>query len=284
MGRKSPKTSEKISIPLIRYGIPLSVMGLLLKQGIDIDLIRTAIIALITISILIIFIRRIPLLKNQFYPNYSLLLGGLIGNTSFLGFPIALALLPENTINFTVGFDLGTTLFAWIFGPYLLPKNDVNYSLFNFTKIFSLILKSPATRGIIGVLLIYLLGFEDKFGKIIFIPTLGVIAIAVIVVGTRLGIIFNQKTQIFNFGKGIKYAFLMKLFIFPLFIYIICKFFNLNSIETKAIVLQAGTPTAISTILMAEAYKTNQDIAAKILFTTTIFSFFTIPIINLIIQ
>ena len=259
-------------------------MGLLLKQGIDIDLIRTAIIALITISILIIFIRRIPLLKNQFYPNYSLLLGGLIGNTSFLGFPIALALLPENTINFTVGFDLGTTLFAWIFGPYLLPKNDVNYSLFNFTKIFSLILKSPATRGIIGVLLIYLLGFEDKFGKIIFIPTLGVIAIAVIVVGTRLGIIFNQKTQILNFEKGVKYAFLLKLFIFPLFIYIICKFFNFNSIETKAIVLQAGTPAAISTILMAEAYKINQDIAAKILFTTTIFSFLTIPLINLIIQ
>ena len=284
MGRKSPKTSEKISIPLIRYGIPLSVMGLLLKEGIDIDLIRTAIIALITISILIIFIRRIPLLKNQFYPNYSLILGGLIGNTSFLGFPIALALLPENTINFTVGFDLGTTLFAWIFGPYLLQKNDVNYSLINFTKIFSLILNSPASRGVIGVLIVYLLGFQDKLGKIIFIPTLGVIAIAVIVVGTRLGIIFNQKTQIFNFEKGIKYAFLLKLFIFPLFIYIICKFFNLNSIETKAIVLQAGTPTAISTILMAEAYKTNQDIAAKILFTTTIFSFLTIPIINLIIQ
>ena len=44
-------------------------------------------------------------------------------------------------------------------------------------------------------------------------------------------------------------------------------------------VLQAGTPSAVSTILMAEAYKTNQKIAATILFTTTLISIITIPIL-----
>ena len=40
IGKRKPKFSEHIALPLIKYGIPLSVMGLLLKEGIDLDLIR----------------------------------------------------------------------------------------------------------------------------------------------------------------------------------------------------------------------------------------------------
>ena len=41
IGKRKPKLSEIIALPLIKYGIPLSVMGLLLKEGIDLDLIKT---------------------------------------------------------------------------------------------------------------------------------------------------------------------------------------------------------------------------------------------------
>ena len=101
IGKYKPNASEKISIPLIKFGIPLSVMGLLLKVGINTDLIKTALIAFFTISIFILIINNSPNL-SKIFPNYSLQLGGLIGNTSFLGIPIAIALLPTNTINFTI--------------------------------------------------------------------------------------------------------------------------------------------------------------------------------------
>ena len=123
IGKRKPKLSELISLPLIKYGIPLSVMGLLLKEGIDLDLIKTALIAFLSIGFLIVLINIFQFFKT-ILPNYSLQLAGLIGNTSFLGIPIALALLPTSTINFTIGFDLGTTLFAWIFGPFFLKKED----------------------------------------------------------------------------------------------------------------------------------------------------------------
>ena len=71
------------------------------------------------------------------------------------------------------------------------------------------------------------------------------------------------------------------MFIFPLLIFVTSKILNFDLYQTSAVVLQAGTPTAISTILMAEAYKTNQDIAAKTLFSTTILSIITIPLITL---
>ena len=258
-------------------------MGLLLKAGINIDLINSAILAFFSIACFIICINYIPALKNIF-PNYSLQFSGLIGNTSFLGIPIAIALLPTETINFTIGFDLGTTLFSWIFGPYLLQKTSTNYSFLNYKKLVFSIFNSPASRGIIGVLIIYLSGLDSKIGNFLWIPARIVIYLAIIVVGARLGIITNSKKVIFQFKENIKYSLILKLFILPIFVYVLCRILNFEVMETTALVLQAGTPSAISTILMAEAYKKQRELAAKALFITTIISTATIPLIFLIIN
>ena len=277
IGKRKPKLSESIAIQLIRYGIPLSVMGLLLKEGIDTDLIKTALIAFFSIGFLIILINHLTFLKTRL-PNHSLQLAGLIGNTSFLGIPIAMALLPTSTINLTIGFDLGTTLFAWIFGPFFLQKKDNSNDNLQFKELLKAILNSPATRGIIGVLVAYLFGLEGILGDYLWIPARIVIFLAIVIVGTRLGIITNNKTRFFNLDKGVRFSIILKLFIFPLITYFVSKILNFDLNETSAVVLQAGTPSAVSTILMAEAYKTNQKIAATILFITTIISIITIPI------
>jgi len=253
-------------------------MGLLLKEGIDFDLIKTALIAFFAIGFLIILINYFSITKT-ILPNYSLQLAGLIGNTSFLGIPIALALLPTSTINFTIGFDLGTTLFAWIFGPYLLQKKTNNNTVLNLKKLLNAILNSPASRGIVGVLIVYLFGLENILGDYLWIPARIVIVLAIVVVGTRLGIITNSKTKFFNLNKDIKYSIILKLIILPLIIFILSKILSFSLNEVSAMVLQAGTPSAVSTILMAEAYKKNQKIAATILFTTTLISIITIPIL-----
>ena len=258
-------------------------MGLLLKEGIDIDLIKSALIAFFSIGFLIVLINYLSVFKTKL-PNYSLQLAGLIGNTSFLGIPIAIALLPTSTINFTIGFDLGTTLFAWIFGPFFLQKKENSNTNFNSKELLKATLKSPASRGIIGVLIAYLLGWEAALGDYLWIPARIVIFLAIVIVGTKLGIITNNKTIFFNFDNGIKYSIILKLFVLPLIIYFVSKILNFEPNETSAIVLQAATPSAISTILLAEAYKTNQNIAARILFSTTIISIITIPISSFLLN
>ena len=65
IGKKKPKLSEIIALPLIKYGIPLSVMGLLLKEGIDLDLIKTALIAFLSIGFLIVLINYFSIFKSQ---------------------------------------------------------------------------------------------------------------------------------------------------------------------------------------------------------------------------
>ena len=258
-------------------------MGLLLKEGIDINLVRSAVLAFTLICFLIILINILPVFKKRL-PNYTLQLAGLIGNTSFLGIPIAIALLPSNTINFTIGFDLGTTLFAWIFGPFFLQEKAQNKNIPKMEGLLNALINSPASRGIIGVLLAYLFHIEEILGSYLWIPARIVIALAIIVVGTRLGIITNQKGGVFDINEEIKFSILLKLFILPFIVFLISKFLNFDFYQSSALILQAGTPTAISTILMAEAYDVNQKIASKILFTTTLISIVTIPLLKSIIN
>ena len=283
IGRIKPKLSEKISILLVKYGIPISVMGLLLKAGINIDLIKSSLIAFFSISSLFYLINIVPITKKIF-PNHSLQLGGVIGNTSFLGIPIAIALLPTNIINFTIGFDIGTTLFAWIFGPILLQKEKSQSSNFNLKKLSLSIFNSPASKGTLGALLVYLFSLDQYIGEILWIPARIVIILAIAVVGSRLGIITKKKSNLFNFDNEIRSSIVLKLLFFPLLIYLITIILEFEKLEILALVLQAGTPSAISTILMAEAYKTNQDLAAKTLFLTTICSIITIPLITFLLQ
>ena len=283
LGKKNPKISKYIARPLIRFGIPLSVMGLLLKEGIDINLIKSAFLAFSVIGFLITLINIIPII-NKRLPNYTLQLAGLIGNTSFLGIPIALALLPSTTINFTIGFDLGTTLFAWIFGPFFLQEKTKKNNIPNIKGLLNALINSPASRGIIGVLLAYLFHIDEILGNYLWIPARIVISLAIIIVGTRLGIITTQNERILDLNEKIKFSILLKLFILPFIIFLVCKFLNFNFYQSSAVILQAATPTAISTILMAEAYGVKQKIASKILFTTTLISIITIPLLKMFIN
>ncbi len=258
-------------------------MGLLLKEGIDINLIKSAVLAFSLIGFLIVLINIFPIFKNKL-SNYTLQLAGLIGNTSFLGIPIAIALLPSATINFTIGFDLGTTLFAWIFGPYFLQEKSQIKNIPKIEGLLNVLISSPASRGIIGVLLAYLFNLDEILGNYLWIPAKIVIALAIIIVGTRLGIITNQKGKIFDLNDEIKFSILLKLFILPFIVFVICKLSNFDFYQSSALVLQAGTPTAISTILMAEAYNVKQKIASKVLFTTTLISIVTIPLLKIIMN
>ena len=278
LGKKTPKISEYIARPLIRFGIPLSVMGLLLKEGIDINLIKSAFLAFSIIGFLIVLINICPIFKKRL-PNYTLQLAGLIGNTSFLGIPIAMALLPSQTINFTIGFDLGTTLFAWIFGPFFLQEKSLDNNIPHIKGLLNALINSPASRGIIGVLLAYIFQINEILGNFLWIPARIVIALAIIIVGARLGLITNQNGKFFDLDEEIKFSIFLKLFILPFIIFLVSKLLDFDFNQSSAVILQAGTPTAISTILMAEAYRIKQKIASKILFTTTLISIVTIPLL-----
>ena len=130
----------------------------------------------------------------------------------------------------------------------------------------------------------YIFQIDEILGNFLWIPARIVIALAIIIVGTRLGLITNQKGKFFDLDEEIKFSILLKLFILPFIIFLVSKLLDFDFNQSAAVILQAGTPTAISTILMAEAYRIKQKIASKILFTTTLISIVTIPLIKVFIN
>ena len=64
LGRFKENLSLTISRPLISYGIPISLMGILLKSGLELPLIKSAALALIAIGFLMAILNRLPGLKD----------------------------------------------------------------------------------------------------------------------------------------------------------------------------------------------------------------------------
>ena len=109
-----------------------------------------------------------------------------------------------------------------------------------------------------------------------------VIVLAIIIVGTRLGIITNQKDKFFDLNHEIKFSILLKLFIL-LYCFFNKQILNFDFYQSSAVILQAGTPTAINN-LMAKAYDVKQKIASKILFYNFNFNSFAIPLLKIFIN
>ena len=60
LGRFKKDLSLTISRPLISYGIPISLMGILLKSGLELALIESAALALVAIGFLMTILNRLP--------------------------------------------------------------------------------------------------------------------------------------------------------------------------------------------------------------------------------
>jgi hypothetical protein len=63
LGRFKENISLTISSPLISYGIPISLMGILLKSGLELPLIEAAALALVAIGLLMTILNRLPSVK-----------------------------------------------------------------------------------------------------------------------------------------------------------------------------------------------------------------------------
>ena len=285
IGRYKPKLSSQIAKPLINYGVPISLMGLLLKSGLDWLLLQALVMALLVIGILIVAIRSFPKVRSHI-GSRTLLLGSLFGNSGYFGIPVSLALLPTESLNFSIGYDLGATLLVWSLGPILLATSSLEQKeTSNWINFINALTSSPASKGLVGAMFIQLTPWSNQITSFLSIPSGLVIVLALIVVGIRLGAFdLASKPVERDFRLLLQPSLLIKLIILPFSMLILAKILNLSDLMCNALVLQAATPTAISVLLLAEAHEQEQQIAASLVTWSTLMSLITIPFWFLIVQ
>ena len=285
LGRFKENLSLTISRPLISYGIPISLMGILLKSGLELPLIESAALALVAIGFLMTILNRLPSVNNLIQ-NRTLQLGSAFGNTGYFGIPVSLALLPDHALIYSIGFDLGATLVIWSLGPILLtdPSKVLSSNRYwkNFIKgIFS----SPAVKGLIGALIIHSSPWDEQITDLLWIPSRVVIVLALVIVGMRLSWLRKANlSRIKNQITSIKNALIMKLVGLPVIMLIISSAIRLPSVMREALVLQAAAPTAISILLISQAASRDEKEATSLVVFSTITALISIPTWLLILR
>ncbi len=164
------RTTGQLTPALLRWGMPLSLTGLLLKSGLPLSRIPMAgLIAAVTSGGLLLC-RQIPTLL----PSRSLQLGAIVGNTGYFGLPVAIALLPSEVLGFSVIYDLIGTLITWSAGPLLLSPDQSSPSAFS-------LLKTPVVQVLLLALPLWLTACAAVLGQWIWLLLL--------LIGVRLGLV-----------------------------------------------------------------------------------------------
>ena len=134
-------------------------------------------------------------------------------------------------------------------------------------------------------MLIQLTPWSDQITSALSIPSRIVIALALMIVGMRLGSFDSAKTSVNgNLRLLVQPSLLIKLIILPALMWSLAKVFSLSTLMCNALVLQAATPTAISVLLLAESSGQEQQVAASLVAWSTLIALVTVPIWFLVLQ
>ena len=281
IGGQHPNLAGRFAVPLVRFGVPVSVMGLLLKSGLHGDVLQAAGLAVLAVSTVLLLGGWRSQAVGLVTP--SLLLGSCIGNTAYFGVPLALAFLPPEALTITIGYDLGATLLTWSVGPQLLGASAASGWLALRQLLISMG-RSPATRGLIGALLIQATPWRAAITEGLWWPSRIVIVLALMVVGMRLGSLTRQGHPPRLLGAGLGPALLIKLLLYPLLLLLLGWLFGLDPLMVQALALQGAAPTAISILLIAESVGRDQERAAALVFWSTVLAVLSAPLWGLVLQ
>ncbi|MEB3254243.1 MAG: AEC family transporter [Synechococcus sp.] len=281
MGGHHPDLSKRLAQPLVRYGVPLSVMGLLLKGGLHRSMLEAALLAPLVVLLMVLLVS-VVLRGGPWLQTPALRLGCCIGNTAYFGVPLALAFLPAEALPITIGYDLGATLTTWSVGPLLLAGTSSG-SVVVLKGLFASLLNSPASRGLMGALLVQWTPWQAALAELLWWPSRLVMLLALGVVGLRLGALSRHRGLLRPLGSELLPALVGKLLVFPAALLLLGLVLRFDPLLIRALVLQGAAPTAISVLLIAEAVDRDQAHAAGLVFWSTVAALVIAPIWGLLL-
>ncbi len=285
LARFKPNLSQKVARPLINFGIPISLMGILLKTGLSLPLLEASAIALVAIGFVMTILNCFPISKG-YIPSQVLKLGSGFGNTGYFGIPVSLALLPNQALIYSIGFDLGATLVIWSIGPLLLSNKSRELKEKEYWEsLIKAFAHSPAIKGLIGALIISSMPWKEQITSLLWIPSRIVIILGLVVVGMRLSWLkISTFSTIRSQVRSIKNSLILKLIGLPSLMFCICLSLRVPNIMRDALVLQSAAPTAISILLIAQAQSQDEEKATSLVIISTLTALITIPIWAIILK
>lgn len=227
----------------------------------DFTTIAGAALAIILIMALLVFL----LLKLTNSDKKGLYLPMVFGNTSYLGYPVALFAFGMEGLSRAVVYDMMNSLVIFSLGIYIVHhKNEIQEAF-----------KVPLLYAVVIGLVFNLL--KIPIPEVIFTPIemIGMVTIplALLVLGYKLTEIKISDTKIALLASVFR---LLGGFLVAL---LIIKLLSIDGLVKNIIVLQAAMPSAVMAMILSAKYERDASLVASVVFITTVLSMLSILLI-----
>lgn len=199
--------------------------------------------------------------------------GIICSNSSFIGLPIAEALFGNLGVMYTSVFQIPIRFTMWTAGLSLFTSVDKK-------DAFRKLMKHPCIVSIFIGLLLMILPFQmpDFLNDTISAISKCTTPVSMFVIGSILADAPVESL----FSKVVLYYTFLRLIAFPALVYLVLLPFGMDSLFVNICVLMTGMPAGSTVSILADQYNADAAFASQLVFTSTLFSIFTIPLLTLI--
>ncbi|MCT7951547.1 AEC family transporter [Ancylothrix sp. C2] len=290
LGRFLPNnTAAFLGKFLFWVGVPVSVVAFLRHADLSGSIWLAAVVAWVAIflgwglGILWLKIEGLKFQKKTSIPTFfasppsklsqgSFLLTAMVGNTGYLGYPVALALVGQKYFAWALFYDLLGTMFgAYGLGVVIAARYGTG-------------LKNPVSLGLEMFYNPTLWSFA--FGLLfrnVFLPSFWeeslqffawfIVALSLILIGMRLSQLSSWRSL-----KPACISLLIKMIIVPLIVGVFISFLGISGSPLLVIVLQMAMPPAFATLVLAETYNLDRELTVTALAIGSVGLLFTLPV------
>ncbi|MBG1245550.1 AEC family transporter [Nostoc sp. NZL] len=280
LGRKLPVTvPTRLGQYLFWVGVPISIVSFLRQSSLSGQIWIAPAIAYLAI-LLGAFLAWLGIKGQAYFRNTvpqaptqaSLILAATLGNTGYLGFPITLAILGKEYFAWALFYDLLGS-FPGTYGLGVLLAAHFGGGVQNHWQTARAILINPAL-------------WSFGFGLLVreaTIPTVvefcleklawSSVALSLVLIGMRLGLLKSWRS-LPQAGMSLG----IKMLLVPLILGSILPLFGLTGSTAKVILLQMAMPPAFGTLVIAETFNLDRDLAVTALATGAIVLLVTLPV------
>jgi hypothetical protein len=197
----------------------------------------------------------------------------VFSNTVFMGYPVVRAVFGEEGIFYTAIYNLPFNFLVFTLGiMYLIQKDDEKI------KIDKKMILNPGIISVFIGFLIFIFSIKLPYAVSGTLKLLGDVTtpLSMIVIGSLLA-----KTKLKTiFGNLRVYLItVLRLLVIPFIVWLVMRNFIDDYLLLGIPILISAMPVAANSAILAEEYGGNAELSSQVVFISTLFSVFTIPII-----
>lgn len=202
----------------------------------------------------------------------SFILAMMCGNTAYLGYPVILSLVGQEYFAWGLFYDLlGSFFGVYIFGVGLATYFGTGSK--RKRDILQALLRNPALWSLILGLLLRSVVIPEWAEQVLKTSAWGIVRLALLVVGMQLG----QMISLGNVPKALT-CLTIKMVVVPLVVGTGLMFFGIEGPVRMVLILQMAMPPSFATLVVAQAYDLDRDLAVTTIGLGCVSLLLTLPL------